>query len=225
MERTLIAPSLLSADFARLGEEIRAVEAGGADWLHFDVMDGHFVPNITVGPVVLEGVARAAQIPVDVHLMVREPDHLLESFVAAGADLLTVHVEACTHLDRTLRRIRELGAQPGVALNPATPWTAVEPVLGLVDLVLVMSVNPGFGGQGFIDYSLDKVARLREALDARGSTARLEMDGGIKPDNAAAAGAAGADALVAGSAVFRAPDYGDVIDRIRSAADGARSLR
>ena len=225
MKRTLIAPSLLSADFSRLGEEIRAVEAAGADWLHFDVMDGRFVPNITVGPVVLEGVARAAQIPVDVHLMVREPDHLLEAFVTAGADLLTVHVEACTHLDRTLRRIRELGARPGVSLNPATPWTAVEPVLGLVDLVLVMSVNPGFGGQSFIETSLEKVARLREALDARGSMAHLEMDGGIGPGNAAAAAAAGADVLVAGSAVFRARDYGDAIRRIRAAADGAHTPR
>ncbi|MFH1529299.1 MAG: ribulose-phosphate 3-epimerase [Pseudomonadota bacterium] len=225
MDRTLIAPSLLSADFARLGEEIRAVEAGGADWLHFDVMDGHFVPNISVGPVVLEGVARVAQIPVDVHLMVREPAHLIEAFVAAGADLLTVHVEACTHLDRTLRRIRELGARPGVSLNPATPWTAVEPVLDLVDLVLVMSVNPGFGGQSFIASSLEKVARLREALDARGSAAHLQMDGGITPRNAAGAAAAGADVLVAGSAVFRAQDYGDAIRGIRAAADGARPPR
>ena len=225
MDRTLIAPSLLSADFARLGEEIRAVEAGGADWLHFDVMDGHFVPNITVGPVVLEGVAGAAQIPVDVHLMVREPDHLIESFVKAGADLLTVHVEACTHLDRTLRRIRELGARPGVSLNPATPWNAVEPVLDLVDLVLVMSVNPGFGGQGFIDSSLEKVARLRDALDVRGSSAYLEVDGGIKPENAAAVAAAGADVLVAGSAVFKASDYGDAIGQIRSAADAIRVPR
>ncbi len=223
MERTLIAPSLLSADFAHLGDEIRAVEAGGADWLHFDVMDGHFVPNITVGPVVLEGVADAAKIPVDVHLMVREPDHLLEFFIKAGADLLTVHVEACTHLDRTLRWIRDLGARPGVALNPATRWNAVEQVLDLVDLVLVMSVNPGFAGQGFIDHSLEKIACLRGALDARGSTAHLEVDGGIKPQNAAAAAAAGADVLVAGSAVFKAPDYGDVIGRIRSAADAARA--
>jgi len=208
-----------------MGDEIRAVEAGGADWLHFDVMDGRFVPNITTGPVVLARAAEVAQVPLDVHLMVHEPDHLLEAFVDAGAALLTVHVEACPHLDRTLRRIRELGVRPGVALNPATPWTAVEPVLELVDLVLVMSVNPGFGGQVFLEYCLDKVADLRAALDGRGSTALIEIDGGIKPKNAAAAAAAGADVLVAGSAVFGAPDYGAVIRDIRAAADRVRTPR
>jgi ribulose-phosphate 3-epimerase len=198
MERVLIAPSLLSADFTRLGEEVSAVEAGGADWLHFDVMDGRFVPNITVGPAVLEGVARVASVPVDVHLMVREPDHLLEAFVKVGADPLTVHVEACTHLDRTLRRIRELGARPGVSLNP------------------------GFGGQGFIESSLGKIAALRDVLDRRRLPARLEVDGGLSTVNAGRVAAAGADVLVAGNAVFRSPDYAAVIRGMREAAEAAR---
>jgi ribulose-phosphate 3-epimerase len=213
-----IAPSILSSDFGRLGEEIRTVAEGGADWIHVDVMDGHFVPNITIGPVVVEGARRATDLPLDVHLMIEDPDRYLDAFVEAGADVLTVHVEACRHLHRTLQRIRQLGAKAGVALNPATPISAVEEIAADVDLLLIMSVNPGFGGQAFIPGSVDKVKRARALLDAAGSAADIEVDGGVDASNAAVLVEAGATVLVAGSAVYRHPEGpGAGVRSIRSA--------
>jgi len=197
-----IAPSILSADFSRLADEIQAVEAGGADWIHVDVMDGHFVPNITIGPVITEGARRATELPLDVHLMIEEPDRYLAAFADAGADVLTVHQEACRHLHRTLERIRELGVKAGVAINPATPLEAVREVLPNVDLLLIMSVNPGFGGQSYIPSSSDKLRRARAMLEEIGSTAELEVDGGVIATNAAGIVESGASVLVAGSAVY-----------------------
>jgi ribulose-phosphate 3-epimerase len=197
-----LGPSILSADFLRLGEQIAEAEAAGADFVHVDVMDGRFVPNISVGLPVVEAVRRATRLPVDVHLMIVEPDRWVERFVAAGADLVTVHVETDPHLHRTLRAIEEAGGQPSVTLNPATPLGAIDEVLPLVRQVLLMSVNPGFGGQGFIPATLDKIRRLRAALDARNPTCLLEVDGGIKASNLRRVVDAGADTVVAGSAVF-----------------------
>lgn len=211
-----IAPSILSSDFGRLGEEIAAVEEGGADWIHVDVMDGHFVPNITIGPVVVEGARRATELPLDVHLMIENPDRYLEAFADAGADVLTVHAEACPHLHRTIQHIRQLGVKAGVAINPATPVHAVAEVLDDLDLVLVMSVNPGFGGQRFIEGSVDKVTRVRALLDGAGSRAELEVDGGVVAGNAARLVSAGATVLVAGSAVYGHPE---------GAAAGVRNIR
>jgi ribulose-phosphate 3-epimerase len=197
-----LAPSILAADFARLGEQIAAAEAAGADAIHVDVMDGHFVPNLGIGLPVLAAARRSTRLPLDVHLMIDKPERYLDAFVAAGADWLTVHVEGAAHLHRTLGRIRELGARAGVTLNPATPAAALEEALPLVDLVLVMTVNPGFGGQHFIDRQLGKIAALRAALDAGGYEVTLSADGGIGPGNVARVVAAGADQIVAGSAVF-----------------------
>ena len=197
-----IAPSILSCDFSRLAEEIRAVEAGGADWIHVDVMDGHFVPNISIGPVITQAARRSTDLPLDVHLMIEGPDRYLEAFVEAGAHVLTVHREACPHLHRTLERIRELGARPGVAINPATPVESVREVIPLLDVLLVMSVDPGFGGQRYIAASTDKLRRARRLLDDLGSRAELEVDGGVGPENAAEVRGAGASVLVAGSAVY-----------------------
>ena len=211
-----IAPSILSSDFARLGEEIAAVEAGGADWIHVDVMDGHFVPNITIGPVVVEGARRATDLPLDVHLMIEDPDRYVDAFAEAGAAVITVHAEACRHLHRTLQRIRQTGAKAGVALNPATPLDALAEVIDELDLLLIMSVNPGFGGQAFIERSVEKVARARRMLDDAGSGAELEVDGGVDRSNAATLVDAGATVLVAGSAVY---------GHSEGAAAGVRAIR
>src|SRR5476651_2495241 len=199
----IISPSILAADFARLGEEARAVEAAGADWLHVDVMDGHFVPNITIGPDVVKALRPHVSIPMDVHLMIAPVDPYLEAFRAAGADLITVHPEAGPHLNRTLRHIRHLGAKAGVAFDPSTPPEAIEWMLDDVDLVLVMSINPGFGGQSFMPSQLAKIARLRQMIDASGRDIVLEVDGGVTPETGRLCIEAGATALVAGTAVFK----------------------
>lgn len=198
-----IAPSILSADFARLGEEVRAIGAAGADWVHVDVMDGHFVPNITIGPMVVKAIRPHTSLPLDVHLMISPVDLYLEAFAEAGADILTVHPEAGPHLHRTIQRIKALGKKAGVSLNPASPVELVEEVLGDIDLILVMSVNPGFGGQSFITSQLKKIERLRRMIDDSGRAIDLEVDGGVDAGNAATVVAAGADVLVAGTATFR----------------------
>jgi len=198
-----IAPSILSADFSRLGEQVREAEAAGADWIHVDVMDGHFVPNLTIGPPVVRALRAVTALPLDVHLMIEQPERLIPDFARAGADCLTVHVETCPHLHRTVQQIKDLGIRAGVTLNPATPLGALEEILPDVDLVLVMSVNPGFGGQSYIPGSTARIARLRQMLDGRGlAQVELEVDGGIKAHNAAEVAAAGASVLVVGSAVF-----------------------
>jgi ribulose-phosphate 3-epimerase len=217
----VIAPSILSADFGRLAEEVRAVEKAGADWIHVDVMDGHFVPNITLGPVIVRAVRRATSLPLDVHLMIEEPERYVEAFVDAGASTVGVHVEVSRHLHRTLAQIREAGARACVVLNPATPALAIEPVLGDADQVLVMTVNPGFGGQEFIESVLPKVEQLRRWIDERGLRVALEVDGGIAPGTVGRAARAGADAFVAGTAVFKTKDYAAAIDALRREAGEA----
>ena len=216
-----IAPSLLSADFAALGDAVRLAERGGADLIHVDVMDGHFVPNITVGPPIVKALKRVARVPLDVHLMIEQPDRYIEAFVEAGAGSVTVHAEAAVHLHRTVHLIKSLGAKAGVALNPATPIAALEQIAGDVDYVLVMTVNPGFGGQTFIPQSESKVRSVRALLDREGSRAPIEVDGGIDTRTAPRIVAAGADILVAGHAVFGSPDPARAIQDLRAAATSA----
>ncbi|OGQ95371.1 MAG: ribulose-phosphate 3-epimerase [Deltaproteobacteria bacterium RIFOXYD12_FULL_57_12] len=218
MQKTILAPSILAADFARLGEEVAAVAAAGADVIHVDVMDGHFVPNITIGPAVVAAVRRITDLPLDVHLMIEEPDRYLEEFAAAGADWITVHVEVCRHLHRTVARIKELGRKAGAVLNPATPLASLTEILPDLDLVMLMSVNPGFGGQSFISSSVDKIRELRAMIARRGLAVGIEVDGGIGPATIGAVAAAGANMFVAGSAVFGQPDYAAVLSQLRQAA-------
>jgi ribulose-phosphate 3-epimerase len=222
-QHLLVAPSILSADFGRLAEEVRAVEAAGADWIHVDVMDGRFVPNITIGPAVVKAIRAATRLPVDVHLMIVEPDRYLDDFAAAGADLLSVHVEACVHLNRTLQHVHGLGKRAGVVLNPSTSEEAIRYVMGTVDLVLVMSVNPGFGGQAFLPEVLPKVRAIRQMIDRSGRPVALEIDGGIAPGTAAVAAEAGARVLVAGNAIFTQPGYSEAIAGLRR--EGAHGIQ
>ena len=221
-----IAPSILSADFARLAEEVARVEEAGADWLHIDVMDGHFVPNLTVGPPIVEALRKVTTLPLDVHLMMTNPDAFIGEFAEAGADYLTVHVEACPHLHRTVQSIKERGVKAGVTLNPATPAGTLSEIVRDADLILIMSVNPGFGGQKFIPSSLRKIAEVRALIDRTQSRALLEVDGGVKPDNVAEILAAGAEVLVAGSAVFSSHDYAAAITALRAGHEpAARTTR
>jgi ribulose-phosphate 3-epimerase len=212
----LVSPSILSADFSRLGEDVLAVQEAGADWIHVDVMDGHFVPNITIGPLVVSAVKKIARVPLDVHLMISEPDRYLEEFQAAGADILTVHTETCPHLHRTLARIRELGMRAGAALNPSTSLETVEYVLAQTDMIVIMTVNPGFGGQSFIREMLPKVRALKEMINNSGYDVLIQVDGGVSPETAPDLANSGADVFVAGSAVFGHPPYEEVINKLRS---------
>ncbi len=217
-----IAPSILSADFARLGEQVSLVEQGGAELIHVDVMDGHFVPNITIGPLIVRALRPVTELPLDVHLMIENPERYIAAFADAGADYLTVHVEACTHLHRTLQSIREHGMRAGVALNPHTPLVMIEEILEQTDLVLIMSVNPGFGGQSFIESSLGKLRRLQAMLQQQGlSHVEVEVDGGVKLENVREIAAAGAELLVSGSGIFSAPDIPERVRQMERAANDA----
>ena len=223
MSRCLIAPSILSADFARLGAEVDAVLAAGADWVHFDVMDNHYVPNLTIGPLVCEALRKhGVTAPIDVHLMVEPVDRIVPDFAKAGASLISFHPEASRHVHRTVQLIKSHGCKAGLVLNPGTPVEVLDYVLDELDMVLLMSVNPGFGGQAFIPSTLDKLRRVRERIDASGRSIRLEIDGGVKVDNIGEIAAAGADTFVAGSAIFNAGDYADVVSRMKAAVAAAR---
>lgn len=213
-----IAPSILSADFSRLGEEIRAVEAGGADYIHVDVMDGHFVPNITIGPLVVEAARKVTKLPLDVHLMIADPDRYIPDFAAAGADIIVFHAEAVNHIHRTVQLIKSLGKKAGISLNPATPLNCLDYILEDLDLVLLMTVNPGFGGQSFIEACIPKIQALRAMLDMRGLDTELEVDGGVKISNIDRISHAGADVFVAGSAVFGSRDYAATIEELKKKA-------
>jgi ribulose-phosphate 3-epimerase len=210
-----IAPSILSANFAKLGEEIKDVETGGADWIHIDVMDGHFVPNITMGPLVVEAVRPVTKLPLDVHLMIENPDQYLEAFAKAGADYISVHAEACRHLHRTIQHIRSLGVKPGVVINPATPVEWIAPILQDVDLVLLMTVNPGFGGQAFIESVVPKIAQVRSLAEEQGLKLEIEVDGGINPETAQKCKHAGATVLVAGSNVYKSKSRKKAIQALK----------
>jgi ribulose-phosphate 3-epimerase len=223
MSNCIIAPSILSADFARLGEEVDNVLAAGADWVHFDVMDNHYVPNLTIGPLVCSALRKhGVTAPIDVHLMVEPVDRIVPDFAEAGASIISFHPEASRHVHRTIQLIKSHGCKAGLVLNPGTPVDALDWVLEDLDLVLLMSVNPGFGGQAFIPSALDKLRAVRRKIDATGKNIRLEIDGGVKAENIGEIAAAGADAFVAGSAIFNAPDYADVIRRMRQAVAAAR---
>jgi ribulose-phosphate 3-epimerase len=210
-----IAPSILSADFSKLGEEIRSVEEAGADWIHVDVMDGHFVPNITIGPLIVKAARRVTSLPLDVHLMIEEPDKYIEDFAKAGANLISVQVEACVHLNRTVGMIKELNVRAGVVLNPATPLSTLEWIIEDVDYVMIMSVNPGFGGQQFIPGSIDKIRALRKIIQDRGLSILVEVDGGVNEKTIKDISDAGTDVFVAGSAIFKSPDYNKTIATFR----------
>ncbi|MDN3014799.1 ribulose-phosphate 3-epimerase [Paenibacillus sp. BSR1-1] len=210
-----IAPSILSADFSKLGEEILAVEKGGADYIHVDVMDGQFVPNITIGPLIVEAIRPITKLPLDVHLMIENPDQYIEAFAKAGADYITVHVEACRHLHRTLQAIKSFGVKAGVVLNPATPVETIQHIIGDIDMVLLMSVNPGFGGQKFIPEVLPKIRKVKEMAEQKGLNIEIEIDGGVNPETAKQCIEAGANVLVAGSAIYNENDYAKAISSIR----------
>lgn len=210
-----IAPSILSADFAKLGEEILAVEKGGADYIHVDVMDGHFVPNITIGPLIVEAIRPVTKLPLDVHLMIENPDQYIEAFAKAGADYITVHVEACRHLHRTIQNIKSFGVKAGVVLNPATPVESIQHIIGDIDMVLLMSVNPGFGGQKFIPEVLPKIKKVKQMAVEKGVEIEIEIDGGVNPETAKLCIEAGANVLVAGSAIYNQADYAKAISHLR----------
>lgn len=216
----LIAPSILSADFMRLGEEIRSAEEAGVDWLHIDVMDGHFVPNITIGPAIVEGIRKITRLTLDVHLMIERPENFIEAFAKAGADYITVHSEASLHLHRTIQSIKERGLKAGVSLNPATPINVLDYILGDIDMVLLMSVNPGFGGQEFIAAMIPKIALLKETIQSRGLKVLIQVDGGIKLENAKTIVSAGADVLVMGSAFFGSGDYSAFVRLLKERING-----